>query len=406
MLDVQKIKKDFPIFLRQVEGNELVYLDSAATSQKPQAVVDAVSDFYTKHNANVHRGIYTLSEEATQLYEDAREKVARFIGAGSPSEITFTKGTTESINRINYEWGVENIKKGDVILTTQAEHHSNLIPWQILSQITGAKLEFVEVDQEGNIDWNQFKEKITEKVKLVAIFHASNVLGTVAPVKEICRLAKKAGAVVLVDGAQAIPHFSVNVRELGCDFYAFSGHKMLGPMGIGVLWAKKEHLDKMEPYEYGGGMVETATFMKSSWACPPEKFEAGTPNVSGAVGLAAAIDYLEGVGMENISKYEADLVNYAFEKLGRVKGLKIFGPKKGENRCGLVSFSLEKIHPHDVSAVLSSCGVAVRAGQHCAMPLHERLGVIATTRASFYLYNTKEDIDALVEGIEKAMKML
>jgi cysteine desulfurase/selenocysteine lyase len=405
-MDPKKLKKDFPIFARKMNGNELVYLDNAATSQKPKQVIDAIVDYYENHNANVHRGIHTLSEEATQMYEDARKKIARFIGAKYPEEITFTKGTTESLNRINYEWGVENLKKGDVILVTEAEHHSNLIPWQVLAQITGAKLDFIEVDESGEISLEDFEGKLNNNVKLVAVFHASNVLGTILPVKRICEMVKKAGALVSFDGAQAVPHMKVDVQSIGCDFYSFSGHKMLGPMGTGVLWVRRELAEKMEPYEYGGGMIDTVKFDSATWADLPEKFEAGTPNVAGAVGLAAAVDYLEEVGMDEIRSHEIELNKYALEKLQKIKGIKIFGPLDPEKRAGLVAFDIEGVHGHDIAAILNSEGIAVRSGHHCAMPFHKKMGVSATTRASYYLYNTKEDLDKLIEGIKKARKIL
>ena len=401
------IKKDCPIFSRKFNGKPLVYLDNGATTQKPQQVIDAITDYYRNHNANVHRGIYTLSEEATQLYDDARAAVAKFINAPSSDEIIFTKGATESLNRTASGWAEKNLKAGDIILTTDAEHHSNLIPWQTAAKKTGATLEFLEVDEAGEISVEQARAKITGKVKLVAMAHASNVLGTVFPVEEICQLAQKAGAKTVIDGAKAAPHLPLNMQKLGCDFYAFSSHKMLGPMGIGVLWAKKSLLDRMEPYEYGGGTVSTLNREGDAvWAEGPNKFEAGTPNVAGAVGLAAAIKYLQTVGMDKIQAHGRMLAEYAYNKLSKINGLKIFGPAEATKRVGLVSFSLEGIHPHDIATVLNTHGVAVRAGQHCAMPLHKKLGVPATTRASFYLYNTKADIDALTDGIKEAVKIL
>lgn len=406
MIDIIKIKKDFPILQRKVSGKDLIYLDNAATSQKPSAVLEAISTYYKKHNSNVHRGIHTLSEEATELYEEARSKVAKFIGAQKPEEIVFTKGTTESLNRINYEWGVENLKEGDVILTTESEHHSNLIPWQILSEITGAQLKFVDLDDNGELSMDDFKSKLSDQVKLVAISHASNVLGTVFPIKEVCKLAKQAGALVVVDGAQAIPHIPVNVTSLGCDFYAFSSHKMLGPMGIGVLWAKKELMEAMEPYEYGGGMILSVTKDKAEWAEIPDKFEAGTPNVAGAIGLGAAIDYLENIGMDKVRDHETNLNEYALDKLQNVDGLKILGPLKAKKRTGLISFVIDGMHPHDIASVINTEGVAVRSGHHCAMPLHKLYNIPASTRASFYIYNDQQDIDLLIKGIEKARKIL
>lgn len=408
MLDPQKIKKDFPILSREINGHPLVYLDNAATSQKPKQVIDAVSNYYLNNNANVHRGLHTLSEEASDMYENARIKVAGFIGA-KPREVAFTKGTTESINRVVVEWGKKKFKKGDVVLITEAEHHSNLVPWQILTKMTNAVLDVVELDEEGEITAEAIKEKIEkhgEKLKLVSVLHASNVLGTILPVKKICTWAHEVGAVVSVDGAQAAPHFPVNVESLGCDFYSFSGHKMLAPMGIGVLWVTGSILDDLEPYEYGGGMIDQVSLKESTWADPPVKFEAGTPNVSGAIGLASAVDYLNEIGMANIQKHEIELNKYSLEKLGEFDDIKILGTKDPTQRTGLVSFVLGNIHPHDVAAVLNAEGIAVRSGHHCAMPLHKKLGIAATTRASYYLYNSKEDLDKLVSSLKKAVKIL
>lgn len=400
------IKKDFPILQRVINNQPLVYLDNAATSQKPQAVIDALVDYYTNHNANVHRGLHTLSEEATQLYEDAREAVAHFINANLPAEIAFTKGTTESLNRVAMQWGMSNLKKGDVILTTDAEHHSNLIPWQIVAKKTGATLEFLTVNENGELDMAQAKSKITTNVKLVALTHASNMLGTIFPVKGIAKLAHEVGALVCVDGAQAIPHLLVDVQSLGVDFYAFSGHKMLAPTGIGVLWVRREILEKLTPYEYGGGMIDVVDYQTATYAEAPEKFEAGTPNIAGAIGLMAAIKYLQTIGVENIRAHEIALNTYALKKLGELPEVKIYGPKEADHRTGLVSFTVGKIHAHDVASVLNSVGVAVRSGHHCTMPLHKKLSIPASTRASYYLYNTIEDIDQLVLGIKKALEIL
>lgn len=401
------MKEDFPILNRIINGSRLVYLDNAATTQKPVQVVNAISDFYLNHNANVHRGIHTLSEEATQMYEDARKKVAEFIGAIHPEEVIFTKGTTESLNRVAIGWVLANLKKDDVILVTDFEHHSNLIPWQEEARVVGAKVEILDTDANGEISLNQLEEKLSRgKVKFISTAHASNVLGTILPVKEICKIAHKYEILVCVDGAQAVPQMKVNVQSLHCDFYAFSAHKMLGPTGIGVLWAKKELLEKMEPYEFGGGMIDEVTYDKATWAELPEKFEAGTPNVAGAVGLAAAINYLEMIGMDSIRKHEVELTAYALIKLNEIEGLKILGPKDPEKRTGLVSFTIEGIHSHDIASVLNSEGIAVRSGHHCCMPLHKKLNIPASTRASFYIYNPKEDIDVLIAGLQKAIKVL
>ncbi len=402
-------RKDFPILKRKINGHDLVYLDNAATSQKPIQMVKALSDFYLNHNANIHRGIHTLSEEATTMYENARRNIANFIGAVSPEEIVFTKGTTESLNRVAIGWGLKNLHEGDVVLLTDIEHHSNLVPWQEEARIVGAKLAFVESNANGEITPEMFKSKLNElagKVKVVALTHASNVLGTILNVKEISKLAHEAGAIVVVDGAQAVPSMIVNVQSLGCDFYAFSGHKMLGPTGVGVLWGKKELLEKMEPYEFGGGMIDVVTYENSTFAPLPDKFEAGTPNVADVIGLSAAIDYLKNLGMGNIRQHEIEITSYALKKLGQIKSLKILGPKDADERTGLVAFTLEGIHSHDIASVLNSEGIAVRSGHHCNMPLYKKLGIASSTRASFYIYNTKKDIDKLVDGLKKAIKLL
>ena len=389
-------KQDFPIF----ESN-IVYLDSAATSQKPQQVIDEISAFYTKYNSNIHRGIYPLSEKATQLYNSAREKIKTFIKAAHPEEIIFTGGTTQSLN-FTADFARNILKKGDKVLITEAEHHSNIIPCQIVCRKTGANLIYINILENGSFDLQDFEEKMDSKVKFVSVAQVSNVLGIQFPVKKITAIAKKYKAYVSIDGAQAVSHLDVNVQSIGCDFYSFSGHKMLGPTGIGVLYIKKEIQDKVEPYLYGGGMMFKVERQNSTWAKPPEKYEAGTPNIAGAVGLGAAVDYINNIGIENILENENVLINYAYDKLSKIKGLKILG--KRENRTGLISFTLEGIHPHDIASVLSSLGICVRAGQHCAIPLHDKLKIPASTRASFHLYNTKEDIDKLVKGLKEAVK--
>lgn len=403
-------KQDFPILSRTINGKNLVYLDNAATSQKPRQVMDAISNYYNLHNANVHRGLHTLSEEASAMYDDARTTVAKFIGARYSSEIIFTKGTTESINRIAFEWGLVNLTEKDVILLTNFEHHSNLIPWQIVSQRVGCKLDFLEADKNGEISLSAVKAKFLEHgsaIKLVAITHASNVLGTIIPVKEITSLAHENGALVAVDGAQAIPHLPVNVQSLDCDFYSFSGHKMLGPTGIGVLYGKKNLLESLEPYEYGGGMIDEVSLTTATFAPLPEKFEAGTPNIEGAVGLSAAIDYLTRVDMKKVREHELELLTYALPKLKSIKNLTIIGPQDDPNkRTGLITFVIDNIHAHDIAAVLNEEGVAVRSGHHCVMPFHTKNKWPASTRASFYLYNTREDVDILVNSLEKALKIL
>jgi len=404
-MNISEIKKDFPILKREILGNRLVYLDNAATTQKPQIVIETLVDYYTNHNANVHRGIHTLSEEATSLYENARNKVAAFIGA-SPEEIIFTKGATESLNRVAFEYGLSVLKTGDKIVLTNVEHHSNLVPWQVLASKTGAILEYLEADEHGKISLDDAKNIIDNKTKIVALTHASNVLGSIFPVKEIAQIAKKHGAIVCVDGAQAIPNIKVNVQSLGVDFYCFSGHKILGPTGIGVLWGRKELLKKIPPFEYGGGMIDTVTYSEATWAEIPYRFEAGTPNVADAIALGVALDYVTSIGMDNIRAHEIALNTLALDMLLKIPGLAILGSLNPEERTGLVSFTVEGVHGHDIAAVLNSLGVAVRSGHHCTMPLHKKLQIAASTRASWYIYNDEEDIKALVSGIEKAKQIL
>jgi cysteine desulfurase/selenocysteine lyase len=403
---MKDLRKDFPILDREINGNKLIYLDNAATSQKPKQVIEAISEYYSNHNANVHRGLHTLSEEATEMYEDARKKVAHFIGAAHPEEIIFTKGATESLNRVAISWGLVNLKKDDVVLLSDFEHHSNMVPWLEEAKVVGAKVEYLESNENGEITLEEVKSKITDKVKLISITHASNVLGTIVPIKEICKIAHEKGILVCVDGAQAIPHLKVNVQSLDCDFYAFSAHKMLGPMGIGVLWVRKEILEKLEPYEFGGGMIDEVTYEGATYTQAPVKFEAGTPNVSGAVGLATAIGYLENIGMDEIREHEIELNKYFLEKLSHMEEIKIIGPKEAEKRTGLVSFVVKNVHAHDVASVLNGFGIAVRSGHHCAMPYHNKKNLPATTRVSYYLYNTKEEIDKLIEGLKKAIELL
>lgn len=403
---MKDFRKDFPILNREINGNKLIYLDNAATSQKPKQVIEAISEYYSNHNANVHRGLHTLSEEATEMYEDARKKVAHFIGATHPEEIIFTKGATESLNRVAIGWGLVNLKKDDVVLLSDFEHHSNMVPWLEETKIVGAKVEYLESNENGEITLEEVKNKLTDKVKLISITQASNVLGTIVPIKEICKIAHEKGILVCVDGAQAIPHLKVNVQSLDCDFYAFSAHKMLGSMGVGVLWVRKEILEKLEPYEFGGGMIDEVTYEGATYTQAPVKFEAGTPNVSGAIGLAAAIDYLENIGMEEIREHEIELNKYFLEKLSHMEEIKIIGPKEAEKRTGLVSFIVKNVHAHDVASVLNGFGIAVRSGHHCAMPYHNKKNLPATTRVSYYLYNTKEEIDKLIEGLKKAIELL
>jgi len=403
---MKDVRKDFPILNRIVNNSPLIYLDNAATSQKPKEVVDKIVEYYYKYNSNVHRGIHTLSEESTEMYEGARKLISDFIGADNPREILFTKGTTESLNRIAERWVPANLKRGDVILLSDLEHHSNIVPWQKAAERIGAEINYINTDDNGEITIEEVKKMISDKVKLISISHASNVLGTIVPIKEICKLAHDKGIYVCVDGAQAAPHLKINVQSLGCDFYAFSSHKMLGPMGVGVLWAKEKILKELEPYEYGGGMIDEVSFKNAAWAEIPIRFEAGTPNVSGAVGLGAAVTYLSNIGMDNIRNHEIELSKYLLERLKEIKGINIIGPREADKRTGLISFYFLNIHSHDIASVLNTLGIAVRSGYHCAMPLHNKLNIPSTVRVSYYLYNTKEELNTLLNGIKKAVDIL
>ncbi len=402
------IRTDFPILAQTVNGHPLTYLDSGATSQKPEAVVRALDTYYRETNANVHRGIYQLSERATAEYEAARHKVAQFIGATDDREVIFTRGTTEGINLVAYAWGRTNVAAGDLIIVTEMEHHSNLVPWQMLAQERGATIAAIPLTDEGRLDLATFDTLLASnpgKVKLVALTHISNTLGTVNPVAEICERAHTAGALVLVDGAQSVPHLPTNVRDLGCDFLAFSGHKMLGPMGSGALWGRREILEAMPPFMGGGSMIRRVTLSSSTYADLPAKFEAGTPSVGDAIGLGAAVDYLNTVGLSAIQAHEEALTEYALQRLGQVEGLKIYGPADNVDRIGVLSVTLDEIHPHDLASILDEDGVCVRAGHHCCQPLMERLGIHATARASLYLYNTTDDIDRLAASLERAQEI-
>jgi cysteine desulfurase/selenocysteine lyase len=405
-MDFNKLKKDFPIFRIKVNGKPFTYLDSAATSQKPESVISAVSDYYRKYNANIHRGIYKIAIEATEAYYKSKEKISSFIGSESPDQIIYVKNATEAINLVALSWGNANIKRGDRILATQMEHHSNIVPWQLLAKRKGARLEYIKINPKtGLLDSNSMEEALERKPKIVAITSASNVLGTINNITEISRKAHRQGAVVMVDAAQSVPHMETNISKMGCDFLAFSGHKMLAPMGIGVLYAKRGLLEEMEPIIGGGDMIRTVGFDTSTWNELPWKFEAGTPDVGGAIGFGAAIDYLNGVGMSNIRNHEKRLTKYAMGMLNGIKGLKIYGPseKEAEKRSGVISFSMEGIHPHDISTLLDREGVAIRAGHHCAMPLvRDVLKEPALARMSFYIYNNKEDVDIAVSALEKA----
>jgi cysteine desulfurase/selenocysteine lyase len=410
MFDIKKIKADFPILSRQINGHDLVYLDNAATSQKPTSVLNAVDDYYKHNNANVHRGAHTLADEATSLYEKSRETIAKFIGAQRQEEVVFVRNATEAINLVAYSFARKVLQKNDEVLIGVWEHHSNLVPWQQDCLKTGAKLVYTYPTKEGLFDFADYKSKLSSKTRIVAIGQASNVLGTIFPLADIVGEAKKIGAVTVIDGAQSAPHLPINVQSLGCDFFAFSGHKMLAPMGIGVLYARSEILDKLDPFLTGGSMILEVEEQSATWAKAPDKFEAGTPNVSGAVGLAEAIRYLENIGMKNIRDHEVELNAYALEVFKKASltapELHVVGPSDPEKRTGLVSFYYTGIHPHDVSAILDQRGVAIRSGFHCAMPLHLKLGVGPTCRASWYLYNDKTDIDALIGGVLEASRLL
>jgi len=409
LLDVAALKRDFPIFHKEMRnGSRLIYLDSGATSQKPQQVLDAERDFYIRHNAAVHRGSHLLAEEASAAYEGARETLAAFIGA-QVDELVFTKSATESLNLIAYSFSNTNsgrfaLTPGDEILVSEMEHHANLIPWQQLAKRSGATLKWLQVTEDGRLDLSQLDQAINSKTKIVAITHQSNVLGTINPLEEIVARAHSVGALVVLDACQSAPHFTINVQELGVDFLAFSGHKALGPTGIGIFWGRAELLAEMEPFLYGGSMIETVTMESATWAPAPRKFEAGVPNMAQAVGLAAAIDYLSKIGMDRIQSHEEELTHYALEQMQAIKGLRIFGPLDMRNRGGVISFALDQIHPHDAGQVLDQYGIAVRTGHHCAWPLMRKYGVAGTTRASFYLYNDRSDVDALIEGILATQK--
>jgi len=400
-LDVERIRADFPILKREIlPGVPLIYLDSTATSQKPTVVLDAMDNFYRRSNANIHRGVHTLAEEATALYEEAREKIAKFINAPSAKQVIYTRNATESINLVAYTWARANLKSNDVVILTEMEHHSNLIPWHILKAERGVRLEFIPVTGDGYLDLNFYKELLKLNPKLVSFTHMSNVLGTINPAAEIIRLAHEAGAVTLLDGAQSVPHFTVDVQVLDVDFLAFSAHKMVGPTGIGALYGKAKLLEEMPPFLGGGEMIKVVHLREFVPNSLPHKFEAGTSAIAEAVGFGVAVDYLTSVGMEEIAIHEHEITAYALERLEEVPGLNVLGPR-AQDKGGVVAFTFDGVHPHDVAQILDRDGVAVRAGHHCAQPLHEKFGIPATTRASFYLYTTKEEVDKLIEGIYK-----
>jgi cysteine desulfurase/selenocysteine lyase len=400
-LNHENIKADFPILDQRINGHRLVYLDNAATTQKPRVVINALIEYYRKINANIHRGFHHLAEKATEAYEQSREHVARFIGGVDSREIIFTRSATESINLVAYSWGETNIKEGDEIVITEMEHHANLVPWVILAQKKKAVLKRIPITICGHLDLSNINAILTPKTKLLALTQMSNVLGTINPVEELVQLAKRNGTVVLVDGAQAAPHMPVNVKALGADFYAFSAHKMLGPTGVGVLWGRRELLDEMPPFNMGGEMIREVSFDRITWADLPYKFEAGTPNIADVIAFDAALTYLEEIGMENVRQHEINLVQYTIEHLSKLDGVEIQGPLEAAQRGGAISFTDKDVHPHDISQFLDSKGIAIRAGHHCAQPLMRILGKVATARASLYIYNDQADIDALIEALKE-----
>lgn len=406
-LSTENIRKDFPILQRMVrDGKPLVYLDNASTTQKPNQVIDAISDYYKNHNANVHRAVYALAEESTEAYEKTREKISKFLNIKNKEEVIFVRGTTEAINLVAYSWGRQNIKKGDIIVTTEYEHHSNIVPWQLLAKEKGAKLEYIGINDNGELILDHLDSYLkTGKVKLVTFSQVSNVLGTISNSEEIIKRCKKAGVKTLVDGAQSVPHMKVDIEKLDCDFFAFSAHKMLGPTGVGILWVRKEILETMPPFHGGGDMIREVHKYETTWNDLPYKFEAGTPNIADVIGFSAAIDYLSNIGMDAIRQHETDLTKYALEKMSQVKGITIYGVKDILNRGGVISFNFHDVHPHDVATIIDREGIAVRSGHHCAQVLMERLNVAATNRASFYIYNTKEDVDKLIKSLEKVSEL-
>jgi cysteine desulfurase/selenocysteine lyase len=404
-LDLERIRADFPILQRQVNGRPLIYLDNAATTQKPRQVIDALVDFYTNTNANVHRGVHTLSVESTDLYEAARERVGRFVGARSPEELVFVRNTTEAINLVAVCWGRANLRPGDEILASTLEHHSNLVPWQRVAQETGARIRLIQLTPDGTVDLDDYRQLLGSKTRVVAIAHASNVLGTISNLPEISEAAHRVGAIVMADGAQSVPHVPTDVTALGVDFLAFSGHKMLAPTGIGGLWGKRELLEEMPPFLGGGGMIREVFEDHATWAPLPEKFDGGTPNVADSIAFGVAVDYLEDLGMANVRAHEVDVAGYALERLAGVPDITVYGPRDPWMRTGVVSFNLEGVHPHDAGTVLDEAGIAVRAGHHCCQPLHRALDVAATLRASFYIYNSQDEVDALVDALSTARRL-
>ncbi len=403
----ENIRKDFPILTRKVRDNKsLVYLDNASTTQKPNQVIDAITDYYRNHNANIHRAVYALAEESTEAYETARDKIANFVNVKNRQELIFVRGTTEAINLVAYAWGRPHINEGDIIVTTEYEHHSNIVPWQLLTQEKRAKLEYIGMDDDGQLILDDLDKYLaTGKVKLVTFSLMSNVLGTITDAEKIIEKCKAAGVPTLIDGAQAVPHMKVDLDTLGCDFFAFSGHKMLAPTGIGVLWVRKSVLQTMNPFHGGGDMIREVHKYETTWNDLPYKFEAGTPNIADVIGFGAAIDYLTKIGMDNVRQHEIELTKYAIEEFSKVPGLKIYGTKDITKRGGVISFNFADVHPHDVAQIIDEQGIALRSGHHCAQVLMERLDVAATSRASFYIYNTKKDVDALIDSLNIVAKV-
>ena len=406
-LSIENIRKDFPILKRKVRDNKpLVYLDNASTTQKPKQVIDAITNYYNNYNANIHRSVYSIAEEATEAYEKVRDKVAKFLNISKREEIIFVRGTTEGINLVAYAWGRKYIKEGDIIVTTEYEHHSNIVPWQLLVKEKGAKLEYIEIDDNGELILDQLDKYLaTGKVKLVVFSLMSNVLGTISDAEKIISKCHEAGVKTLVDAAQAVPHMSVDVTKLGCDFFAFSAHKMLGPTGIGVIWVRKSVLETMDPFHGGGDMIREVHKYETTWNDLPYKFEAGTPNIADVIGFGSAIDYLSQLGMEAVRKHEMELTQYALDKMSQIKGIVIYGPKDVSKRGGVISFNFHDVHPHDVATIVDREGIAIRSGHHCAQVLMEKLNVAATNRASFYIYNTKQDVDKLIQSLGKVSEL-
>ena len=401
--DVEKVRKDFPILHQMINGKPLIYLDNAATSQKPKNVIDAIETYYREYNSNIHRGVHTLSENATETYESSRLKIKNFINANSTKEIVFVRGATEAINLVAQSLGRDSLNENDEIIITELEHHSNIVPWQLLSQQTGAKLKFIPINNKGELIEEEYKKLLNKKTRIVAVGHISNALGTINPIETIITMAHEYDAKVLIDGAQAAPHTLIDVKKLDCDFYVFSGHKLFGPTGVGVLYGKKDLLEKMPPYQGGGDMIKMVSMKETQYNDLPYKFEAGTPNIAGVIGLGAAIDYVNKIGLENISTYENELLNYANQQASEITGLKFIGTAR--QKASILSFTLDSIHPHDVGTILNSEGIAIRTGHHCAMPVMEYFKIPATSRASFTFYNTHEEIDALIKAIEKCKKV-